>query len=72
LVKLRSFAEALTWEVYRFLSLERPVPDDFVHLLTTWQFRTATPRIVQDQLHAIRKAGNRAAHANDATAKSAV
>lgn len=72
MVKLRSFAEALTWEVYRVLSLERPVPDDFVHLLTTWQFKTAIPRIVQDQFHAIRKAGNRAAHANDATSKTAI
>jgi hypothetical protein len=71
LVKLRSLAEALTWEVYRLLSLERPVPDDFVNLLTSWQFKTATPRIVQDQLHAIRKAGNRAAHGNQATAQSA-
>jgi type I restriction enzyme R subunit len=65
-IKLRSFAELLTREIYRVLKLTLPVPNDFVNLLTTTEFKSAVPPIVVDQLHAIRKAGNIAAHANQA------
>lgn len=72
LVKLRSFAEALTWDVYRSLRLRPPVPDDFVKLLTDWQFKSAVPPMIADQLHAIRKGGNIAAHANKASNQAAL
>src|SRR6266540_5582859 len=71
-IKLRSFGEALTWDLYRHHRLRPPVPDDFVKLLTDWQFKTAVPAIVADQLHSIRKAGNIAAHANRADTQTAV
>ncbi|MBX7135836.1 MAG: DEAD/DEAH box helicase family protein [Fimbriimonadaceae bacterium] len=71
-VKLRSFAETVTWDLYRHHRLRPPVPDDFVRLLTDWQFKAAVPLIVADQLHAIRKAGNVAAHANKADTQTAV
>lgn len=71
-IKLRSFGEALTWDLYRHYRLRPPVPDDFVKLLTDWQFKTAVPSIVADQLHSIRKAGNVAAHANRADSQTAV
>ena len=71
-IKLRSFAELLTREIYRLLKFPQPVPNDFVNLLTTQEFKSAIPPIVVDQLHAIRKAGNIAAHANQGDTPTAI
>lgn len=71
-IKLRSFGELLTREIYRLLRFPQPIPDDFVNLLTTREFKTAIPPIVVDQLHAIRKAGNVAAHTNQADTATAI
>ena len=72
LLKLRSLAEALTWGVYRQLGFRPPLPDDFINLLTDWQFKSATPKLICDQLHALRKAGNKAAHANHGDTQTAL
>jgi len=71
-IKLRSFAELLTREIYQLLRFPQPVPNDFVNLLTTREFRSAIPPIVVDQLHALRKAGNVAAHANQGDSSTAI
>jgi type I restriction enzyme, R subunit len=71
-IKLRSFAELLTREIYRLLKFPQPVPNDFVNLLTTYEFKSAIPPIVVDQLHAIRKTGNIAAHANQGDTPTAI
>lgn len=72
LVKLRLFAENLTKDIYRDLSLPKPVQAAFVDLLTNDAFLAIIPRVVLDKLHALRIYGNKAAHGEPATTKSAL
>mgnify|MGYP003111308167 CR=1 FL=1 len=72
LVKLRLFAENLTKDIYRDLRLPREDRMSFVDMLGGSAFQTAIPRVVIDKLHAIRVHGNKAAHGEQATTKTAL
>ncbi|MGA2491567.1 MAG: DEAD/DEAH box helicase family protein [Roseiarcus sp.] len=69
LVKLRQFAENLTKDIYRDLSLPKPEHATFVDLLSNQSFVAITPKVVLDKLHALRIHGNKAAHGEPATAQ---
>jgi len=62
LVKLRSFIENVVAIIYDTYRLPRPYTDSIFDLLGEAAFRAAVPDVVLTKLHAIRKAGNRAAH----------
>lgn len=72
LVKLRLFAENMTKDIYRDLALPKPDQPTFVELLTNHSFKAITPKVVLDKLHALRIHGNKAAHGEPATSKSAL
>ncbi|MBB1488639.1 DEAD/DEAH box helicase family protein [Oceanospirillum sp. D5] len=62
LVKLRCYAEKLTGEVYRLFQLPTLANDKFLDRLNNQYFCDIASSGVLDKLHAIRRAGNRAAH----------
>jgi len=72
LVKLRLFAENLTKDIYRELGLPKPQHATFVDLLGNSAFAAITPKVVLDKLHALRIHGNKAAHGEPATARTAL
>ena len=72
LVKLRLFAENLTKDIYRDLRLPKPEHATFVDLLGNQSFAAITPKVVLDKLHALRIHGNKAAHGEPATTRSAL
>jgi type I restriction enzyme R subunit len=72
LVKLRLFAENLTKDIYRDLSLPKPEHATFVDLLGNQSFAAITPKVVLDKLHALRIHGNKAAHGEPATVRTAL
>lgn len=72
LVKLRSFAENLTKNIYRELQLPKPDQANLVDLLVNHSFAAIVPRVVLDKLHALRIHGNKAAHGEPATARTAL
>lgn len=72
LVKLRLFAENLTKDIYRDLSLPRPEHATFVDLLGNEAFVAIMPKVILDKLHALRIHGNKAAHGEPATARNAL
>jgi len=49
LVKLRLFAENLTKDIYRDLSLPKPAQTAFVDLLTNDSFQAITPKVVHSR-----------------------
>jgi type I restriction enzyme R subunit len=72
LVKLRLFAENLTKDIYRDLGLPKTEHATFVDLLGNQSFAAITPKVVLDKLHALRIHGNKAAHGEPATTRSAL
>ena len=62
LIKLRTFAEGLTNDLYAVLGLRQPYDADFFTLLDGQPFKDSVPRVVLTKLHAVRKLGNPAAH----------
>lgn len=70
LVKLRSFAENVTKDLYRDLRLPKPDQPTFVDLLKNSVFVSVTPKVVLDKLHALRIHGNKAAHGDEAKTQS--
>ncbi|RTL92697.1 DUF4145 domain-containing protein [Ancylobacter aquaticus] len=72
LVKLRLFGENVTKDIYRDLKLPKPEHTTFVDLLNNDAFRTITPKVVLDKLHALRIHGNKAAHGEPATTHNAL
>ena len=72
LVKLRLFAENLTKDIYRDLGLPRPEHATFVDLLSNSSFIAITPKVVLDKLHALRIHGNKAAHGEPPTVRTAL
>ena len=62
LIKQRSFVEQIVGLIYTAYHLQPPYSDNLNDLLTTEAFQQAIPEVVQSKLHAIRKAGNYAAH----------
>jgi type I restriction enzyme, R subunit len=62
LLKLRLFVEHVVGLIYAEYRLPRPFSDNLNDMLNETVFRSAVPEVVLNKLHAIRKAGNRAAH----------
>ncbi len=72
LVKLRSYAENLTKDIYRDRSLPKPDQATFIDLLKNHAFAAITPKVVLDKLHALRIHGNKAAHGEEAKSQKAL
>ena len=72
LVKLRTFAENLTKNIYRDLKLPQPHRASLIDLLENETFVTIVPKVVIDKLHALRIHGNKAAHGDSASSKNAL
>lgn len=66
------FAENLTRDIYRDLGLPKPEHATFVDLLGNSSFAAITPKVVLDKLHALRIHGNKAAHGEPATVRTAL
>lgn len=62
LIKQRSFVEQAVLAIYDAYRLMPPYSDNLHDLLIEDSFKQAVPRVVQDKLHMVRKAGNHAAH----------
>ncbi len=62
LIKQRSFVEHAVTAIYESYHLRPPYSDNLHDLMTETAFRQAVPEVVQNKLHAVRKAGNHAAH----------
>jgi type I restriction enzyme R subunit len=62
LIKQRSFVEQVVASIYAAYRLLPPYSDNLNDLLTAEAFRQSVPEVVQNKLHAVRKAGNYAAH----------
>lgn len=61
-IKLRAFAECMVSTVFALQEMPRPYRANLNDLLNDATFKSATPRVVIDKLHALRMQGNRAAH----------
>ncbi|MGH7283865.1 MAG: DUF4145 domain-containing protein, partial [Polyangiaceae bacterium] len=72
LVKLRRLIEDIVSNIYESYRLPRPYDASLLDLLTETSFRSAVPEVVQAKFHAIRKAGNRAAHREPPSAQVAL
>jgi len=62
LIKQRSFVEQAVTAIYERYRLRPPFSDNLNDLMNETSFRQAVPEVVQNKLHAVRKAGNHAAH----------
>jgi type I restriction enzyme R subunit len=62
LIKQRTFVEHVVGAIYGDYRLEPPFSDNLNDLLNAEPFTQSVPRVVQDKLHMVRKAGNHAAH----------
>ncbi|MGE3844107.1 MAG: DUF4145 domain-containing protein, partial [Vicinamibacterales bacterium] len=62
LIKQRSFVEHVVAALYEVYGLRPPFSDNLNDLMTAEPFRQSVPEVVQNKLHALRKAGNHAAH----------
>lgn len=62
LIKQRSFVEHAVVAIYESYRLRPPYSDNLNDLMNETAFRQAVPEVVQNKLHAVRKAGNHAAH----------
>ncbi|MBZ4414692.1 DEAD/DEAH box helicase family protein [Myxococcus sp. XM-1-1-1] len=62
LIKQRSFVEHAVTAIYERYRLRPPFSDNLNDLMTAEPFRQSVPEVVQNKLHAVRKAGNHAAH----------
>ncbi|MFO0726465.1 MAG: DEAD/DEAH box helicase family protein [Myxococcota bacterium] len=62
LIKQRSFVEHAVAAIYEIYRLRPPYSDNLYDLMSETAFRQAVPEVVQNKLHAVRKAGNHAAH----------
>lgn len=62
LIKQRSFVEVAVRAIYVRYGLELPYSDNLNDMMVADAFRHSVPEVVQNKLHAIRKAGNHAAH----------
>ncbi|ATB26894.1 DEAD/DEAH box helicase family protein [Melittangium boletus] len=62
LIKQRSFVELAVTTIYERYRLRPPFSDNLNDLMNAEPFRQSVPEVVQNKLHAVRKAGNHAAH----------
>ena len=66
-VKLRLYIESMIHRFYEINNIPLPVPDSLHGMLTNDDFKKAVPNAVLNALHTIRKAGNKAAHAESSS-----
>lgn len=71
-INLRLFAENLVKDIYRDFRLPTPLRPTFIDLLRSSGFEAITPKVIRDKLHSIRMQGNKAAHGEGATTKTAL
>ncbi len=71
-VKLRSYAERCVSIIYRQAGLPRAPLSNFMELLSNDAFKSVTPTVVIDKLHAIRIHGNKAAHGDKVSVNGAL
>lgn len=71
-VKLRAFAERCVSIVYQQAGLPRAPMSSFMDLLSNDAFKSMTPAVVVEKLHAIRIHGNKAAHGDTVSSTSAL
>lgn len=62
LIKQRSFVEHVVTTIFEVYRLRPPFSDNLNDLMNAEPFRQSVPEVVQNKLHAVRKAGNHAAH----------
>jgi type I restriction enzyme R subunit len=62
LLKQRGFVEHVVTAIYETYRLRPPFSDNLNDLMNAEPFRQSVPEVVQNKLHAVRKAGNHAAH----------
>ncbi|MCC6664991.1 MAG: DEAD/DEAH box helicase family protein [Polyangiaceae bacterium] len=62
LIKQRGFVENVVTGIYQAYRLRPPFSDNLNDLMGEEAFRQSVPDVVQNKLHAVRKAGNHAAH----------
>jgi type I restriction enzyme, R subunit len=62
LLKQRGLVEQLVHAIYDAYRLRSPFSDNLNDLMTSEEFQQAVPEVVLNKLHAVRKAGNSAAH----------
>ncbi|AKF87025.1 hypothetical protein MFUL124B02_36435 [Myxococcus fulvus 124B02] len=62
LIKLRGFVEQMVDAIYQGYRLRPPFSDNLNDRMNTEEFRQSVPEVVQQKLHALRIAGNHAAH----------
>jgi type I restriction enzyme R subunit len=62
LIKQRTFVEQAVAAIYAAYRLLPPQSDNLNDLMNAEPFRQSVPEVVQNKLHALRKAGNHAAH----------
>ncbi len=72
LVKLRSYVESMVQGVYRHLGLQLPAITNLNDLLRAPVFTEAVPRAVCFKMNAIRDHGNKAAHGEEISQKTAL
>ncbi len=62
LMKQRQFVEIVVGDIYQAYQLRPPYSDNLNDLMNAEPFRQSVPDVVQNKLHAVRKAGNQAVH----------
>ncbi|MCA2979483.1 MAG: DEAD/DEAH box helicase family protein, partial [Myxococcaceae bacterium] len=62
LIKLRGFVEQVVEAIYQGYRLRAPLSDNLNDRMNTEEFRQSVPEVVLQKLHAVRIAGNHAAH----------
>jgi type I restriction enzyme, R subunit len=62
LLKQRGFVEHVVTAIYETYRLRPPFSDNLNDLMNAEPFQQSVPEVVQNKLHAVRKAGNHAAH----------
>jgi len=72
LMKLRTYSEQIVEIVYEQLGLQRPFNPNLINLLNDDSFKDSVPQVVVATLHAIRQHGNKAAHRNEGSEKTAL
>ena len=71
LIKMRLYVERIVARIYSKLSLPKPFQPNLLDLLKNDSFEAAVPAVVLDKFHATRINGNKAAHGEKVTTKTA-
>lgn len=72
MVKLRMFVERMVSGIYQKHGLPKPIQPNLNDLLNNDVFRDLVPKVIHLKFHAIRDAGNKAAHGEKVSQKTAL